>query len=166
MNKLSCRDYKLLISRSVDNDLNEEELIDLNNHIDTCKNCYLHNKQMTSLKHIFNNVGSNHFIHFFHIPQKRKTLNFLKYASVVVASVFLFVLMFSIYSYIDKENYIAQNYNYYYDYLDEISNEYYPMSTFIFYENINSKEPTDYENVKDSIYTNNGYFQYMMPINY
>ena len=164
MNKLSCKNYKLLISRKVDNDLNESELIDLNKHINQCNNCYLYEKEIASLKNIFNNVGSDHFFHFSHIPLKRKPLKFLKYASVVMASVFLFIVMFSIYLYFDKNNNFAKNNNYY-DY--SLQDEYYPMSAFIYYENIDlNKESNNYETAKDSIYTDNGYFQYMMPVNY
>ena len=166
MNKLSCKDYRLLISRKVDNDLEKEELIDLNNHIIKCNNCYLYEQRITSLKNVFsNNVGSDHFIHFFHThntPKKRKSASFLKYVTVVVASVFLFIVMFSTYLYINKSNNIANNgiYNNYSN--NNVSDEYYPMSAFIFYENIGTnKEYINYEITKDS-----GYFQYMMPANY
>ena len=164
MNKLSCKDYKLLISRKVDNDLSKEELIDLNSHINKCPNCRLYENQMTSLKNFFRNIDGDCFFHFSHISPKRESTNFLKYASVVVASVFLFIMMFSIYLYVDKNNIITNNtYEYYSDNIDE----YYPMSALLFYEDIDSnKDITNYGTTRDNIYANSSYFQYMIPVNY
>ncbi len=171
-----CRDYRLLISRKVDNDLKNSELIDLNNHINICERCYLYEKKITSLKILFNSIDSDNFFHFSHTTpyKKREPLNFIKYASVVVASVFLFVVMFSLYIYIDRNNNGAINNRYSsntnYIYSEEssvaISDGYYPMSTFIFYENVNSsRELNSYDTINGNSY-NNGYFNYMMPVNY
>ena len=92
----TCKKYRLLLSRYVDNDLNEKEIKILQDHLKTCCECSEKEKEFLFLNKIINKTPNPVYYH-----KSEKFIRNIKYYSLIAC---LFILIIGFFSYTEIKN--------------------------------------------------------------
>lgn len=98
----TCKKYRFLLSRYVDNDLNEKETVILQDHLQTCSKCSEIEKKYLFLQKIINKTPQ---IAYYHKPER--LIKKIKYYSLAACLLIIIIGFFSFNEIKKNSNYIA-----------------------------------------------------------